>query len=103
MKMKQNHVKFGRYLKVDMNSLFCFVSFVNPGSKSRNVMPSVRFSSDVKVIFSILRMLCKKSLRSKNKFKVGTKFIFTYSQILNLIELASGRTNEPARSHKGHC
>lgn len=50
------------HLEVYLNSFFVFVSLVNTSSKSRDVVPSIRFSSYVKVIFDKLGMLFEESL-----------------------------------------
>ena len=52
-----------------MSSFFGFVSLMNPGSQSRNIMPSIRFSSYEEVILHKVGVFRKESLITKKKKK----------------------------------
>lgn len=62
------------YLEVNMNSFLCFVPLVNPRGERWDVVASIRFSSYIEVIFSMLRMLSEKCLRLIIK-KVNLEFL----------------------------
>lgn len=51
-----------RYLEVYVQSFLSFISAVNSSSEGRDVVPSVGFSSDIEVIFRIIRMRFEESL-----------------------------------------
>lgn len=64
--MGKKETKERNYLEIYVKSFLSLVSVVNSSSKGRDVMASIRLSSDIEVILCILRMCLKESLLISN-------------------------------------